>query len=218
MPSNVLPQLVMLSEPASSRAEAFRVLRARLEQASPQKLRSLLLTSPSAHEQRHLVAANLALAFAEAGLSAVLVDADLHYPQLHSLFSLAETPGLLQCLTEGNNSNVSLQESPLSSLSLLVAGGSHPVPAQLLSSRAMDSLMAALGDQERTVILVAPPVLPVADAILLAPKVDGVVLLSTANRTTRSALREAKSRLDGVRANILGAVLDGVSSTFNGKY
>ncbi|MGQ9553273.1 MAG: CpsD/CapB family tyrosine-protein kinase [Anaerolineae bacterium] len=216
MPSNVLPQLVMLSEPASTRAEAFRVLRARLEQAPPQRLSSLLLTSPSAREQRHLVAANLALAFAEAGSPLALIDADLHHPQLHSLFSLAEAPGLRQCLE--SDSNASLQPGPLPSLSLLVAGGTYPVPAQLLSSKAMDSLLATLSTQERLVILVAPPVLPVADATLLASKVGGVVLLSAANRTTRSALREAKSRLEGVRANILGAVLDGVSDAINGKY
>jgi non-specific protein-tyrosine kinase len=153
----------------------------------------------------------------------VLVDADLHHPQLHSLFSLAEAPGLLQCLRDGTDGSASLQQGPLPSLSLLAAGGSHPVPAQLVSSKAMDSLLSALSpsisaSQEQVVILVAPPVLPVADAALLAPKVDGVVLLSAANRTTRSALREAKSRLDGVHANILGAILDGVSGALNGKY
>ena len=132
MPGNTFPHLVMLSAPASPLAEAFRVLRANLERSAvPQSLRTVLVTSPTAEEKRHLLAANLALAFAEGASKTIAVDADLHHPQLHSLFSLHETPGLLQCLAEDAGWQQALQDGPLPGLSLMTAGGLHPVPAPL---------------------------------------------------------------------------------------
>jgi len=219
MPADAMPHLVMLAEPASARAEAFRVLRARLQQArEPRPPRSFMVTSPTAVEQRHLVAANLALAFAESGTPVIAVDADLHRPQLHTLLSLPETPGLLQCLADGLDGGRALRSGPLPGLSVLPAGGTHAVPAQLVGAKGLETLLATLGAKEIVLIVVAPPVLPVADASLMAPKVDGVILLSAAYKTTRASLREAKARLDGVGATILGTVLDGVSDSSGGRY
>ncbi len=205
--------LVMLSDPSSPRAEAFRVLRARLESGdrNGQGRPALLITSPTTLERRHLVAANLAVAFAEGGEDTLMVDLDLHQPRLHSLFGIAEGPGILQCLTEGRDWRACLQPGSPPTLSILAAGGIHPVPSQLMGAKAMDALLGDLRAQSSTVIAVAPPAMPSSDASLLAPRFQGVILLSTAYRTTRSAMREAKARLEGSGAIILGAVLDGAA-------
>ncbi len=200
--------LVMLTEPTSARAEAFRVLRARLDQAGAGPLHTLLITSPTTRERRHLLAANLAVAWAESGSSVVAVDADLHQPQLHQLFSLEAAPGLLQSVSAGSDVGQALQPGPLPGLSVLTAGGVEPVPARVLGGKEFDEILANLCARAERVILVAPPALPVADASILASRLDGVVLLCSAYRTSRASLREAKARMEGVNARILGAVLD----------
>ncbi|NPV07308.1 MAG: CpsD/CapB family tyrosine-protein kinase [Anaerolineae bacterium] len=205
------PELVMLNAPASPRAEAFRVLRARLDRAMPKgSSGTVLVTSPTEAENRHAVAANLALALAETGTTVVLADLDLHAPRLHDLLDLHDGPGVLQCLESGTPAETCLQPGPLPSLSVIGAGGGAEVPARLLGSPAMSRLLAELGSG-RAVVLAGPPALPAADASLLSGMVDGVILVTTAYRTRRSAVRDALARLEGTGANLIGAVLDGFS-------
>lgn len=207
------PELVMLEAPASPRAEAFRVLRARLGRAMRKSSSgSVLVTSPTAAENRHAVAANLALALAETGTTVVLADLDLHAPRLHHLLDLRDGPGVLQCLESGTSAETCLQPSPLPSLSVMGAGGEADVPARLLGSRAMSELLTELGS-ERVALLAGPPALPAADASLLSGMVDAVILVTAAYRTRRSAVRDALARLEGVGANVVGAVLDGFSGS-----
>jgi len=202
------PELVVLNAPASPRAEAFRVLWTRLARSDGGAPRSLLITSPTAQENRHAVAVNLALVMAEADEAVVVVDADLHAPRLQQLLGLADSPGLVQCLQSGALAEGCLQPGPLAQLSALTAGGEVEVSAPLLARPALSALVAEMTAQGRTAVIVGPPVLPSADAGLLSGHVDGVVLVVGAYRTTRSAVRDALSRLEGVEARILGAVLD----------
>ncbi|MHB0878220.1 MAG: CpsD/CapB family tyrosine-protein kinase [Anaerolineae bacterium] len=204
---------LIIREPSSLRADAFRVLRVRLEQSlAPERLRSVLVTSPGWREKRHEVAANLAAAYAECGVPALLLDADLHRPALHELFDVALAPGLLQALNDPSAGGAAIQPGPLTGLSLLTAGGTDAVPARLLGSRSLETVLAGLVDADRVLIVVAPPILAAADASLLAAHVDGVVLVTAALRTSRTSLRDAKQRLEGSGARILGAVLDGATS------
>jgi len=217
MPGTDVSGLVMLSQPSSPLAEAFRVLRANLEQAvGPDPLRSILLTSPTQKEDRHRVAANLAMAFAESGTETALVDADMHEPQLHTLLSLEESPGLFQCLSDSIACSQAIQAGPLPMLSVVTAGGTPPVPARLLGAKKLEPVLAELLEQAQIAIVVGPPVLPVADVNFLAPCLESVLVLSTAYKTARSDLREAKLRLDNTAARILGVVLDGVSGRLGG--
>lgn len=211
---NPKPELVLLHSPASPRAEAFRVLKARLDRATPNgRPSSLLVTSPTTAENRHAVAANLALALAEAGTEVVLVDLDLHGPRLHALLDLPDGPGALQCLESGTPVQDCLKPGPLPALSVLAAGGEAEVPARLLGSRSLTELLAELSEGGRVVVLAGPPAMPAADASLLSGAVDGVILVTTAHRTSRSSVREALARLEGAGANVLGAVLDGYNGS-----
>jgi Mrp family chromosome partitioning ATPase len=196
---NPKPELVLLHSPASPRAEAFRVLKARLDRATPNgRPSSLLVTSPTT---------------AEAGTEVVLVDLDLHGPRLHGLLDLPDGPGALQCLESGTPVQDCLKPGPLPALSVLAAGGEAEVPARLLGSRSLTELLAELSEGGRVVVLAGPPAMPAADASLLSGAVDGVILVTTAHRTSRSSVREALARLEGAGANVLGAVLDGYNGS-----
>jgi len=206
------PDLVLMNAPSSPRAEGFRVLRARVDHSVPEvPPASILVTSPTSVENRHAVAANLALAMAEAGESVVLADADLHSPRLQEMLGLADGPGLIQCLESGASPDDYLQPGPLPKLSVLLAGGETDVSAPLFSRGSLSTLIAALTAGGRRAVLVGSPVLPSADADLLGTHVDGVILVVTAYSSDRSSVRAATSRLEGGGATMLGAVLDNFS-------
>ena len=205
------PKLVVLNAPASPRAEAFRVLRSRLRRTdSGRAPRSLLVTSPTGQENRHAVALNLALAMAEADEATVVIDADLQQPGFQRWFDLDNTAGLLQCLQSGTSAESALRPGPLPKLALLPAGGEVDVSASLLARPALATVLADVTAGERTAVPVGPPVMPSADAGLISARADGVVLVVSAYRTTRTAVGEAIARLEGAGAHVLGAVLDQV--------
>ncbi len=105
-----------------------------------------------------------------------------------------------------------LQDTEIDNLQVLTAGPLPPNPADLLSSKRMDTLLAQLIEQSDLVLLDAPPVNSVTDAALLATKVEGVLLVVNAGHTKRDAAERAKVLLEKVNANVVGAVLTNAAS------
>ncbi len=211
--------LVMLTDPTGAAAEAYRALRVNLTYASlDAALKTLLVVAPAPEargESQTEVAANLAVAVAQAGHRVILVDANLRQPQLHSFFGQPNEGGLTQAILAPEEAP--LQATGVEGLSLLTAGAALPNPADLLSSRQMATLLAALAQQADLVLLVAPPVKAVSDTLVLAAKSDGVLLVARAGQTRRDRLTEAKKMLERVDARVLGAVLvDAPGTHFTG--
>jgi succinoglycan biosynthesis transport protein ExoP len=211
-------ELAVAAQPFSPVTEAFRVLCANIRFSSVDKpLRTLLVTSPNPAEGKSVVVANLAIAMAEAGLRAVIVDADLRRPRLHELFGLdPHNEGLTGALLEGN-ADGRLQPAQMERLAVLTSGELPPNPAEMLGSRRMQELLAGLAQQADMVLVDGPPVLPVADAATLAQGMDGVLLVLEAGRTRREAARRAVERLHQVGANPVGVVLN-AAPTQNGTH
>ena len=220
-------ELVVVADPYSPVAEAFRVLYTNIRFSSPDSpLRTILVTSPGVSEGKSITVANLAAAMAQAGLRVAVVDADLRHPRLHQLFGLdlhaeegvGEQRGwglsgsLLAGCTDGR-----LHSTQVEGLQVLPSGELPPNPAGLLGSQRMDELLDQLTHQVDVVLIDSPPVLPVADAALLAHSVDGVLLVLKASHTPRKAARQAAESLRQVGANLVGAVLNAVP-TPRGRY
>lgn len=155
--------------------------------------------------------ANLAVAMAQGEKQVVLVDCDLRRPSLHKLLGLSQKPGLTTMVVdEEAMSEPPLQETAVSGLRLLASGPLPPSPADLLGSQRMDRILEALKERADVVLLDAPPVVAVSDAAVLATKVDGVLLVVSAGQTKRDSVQAAKTRLEKVNANVIGAVLTNV--------
>lgn len=203
--------LVTLSHPASPQAEAFRQLRATLPFLDPERpVRVLLATSTRDDEGKTATLANLAIALAQSGRSVVLVDGDLRRPSLHHLFGLDNTQGLTTLLQEGVPPSLPLRESGVPQLRVLPSGPLPPDPAALLASPAMGEVLRQLRSLADYVLLDASPVVAVADAAVLAPQMDGVLLVLKAGVTQREAAQRAKTLLQRVHATLLGVVLNNV--------
>ncbi len=205
--------LIMLTHPDSPAAEAYRSLRVNLTYASlDSPLETLVITAPAPERDgpRHgEVAANLAIALAQAGQQVVLVDSDLRRPQLHEIFDLPNEGGLTEAVLRiaEPGGEIPLTVTELPNLQLLTSGRLLPNPSDVLGSPQMAALLDALKKQAELVILTAPPVTAAVDATVLATQVDALLLVVRTGRTRRDRLEEAKELLARVDANLLGAVL-----------
>ncbi|MFQ5600022.1 MAG: CpsD/CapB family tyrosine-protein kinase [Candidatus Krumholzibacteriia bacterium] len=198
-------------DPSSLAAESYRSLRTSLYHIASRGLpRTLLVTSPGPREGKTTTALNVALCLALSGVQTCLVDADLRRPQLHRAFGHDLDPGLANHLEGLDLPEPFERVTPHANLSIVTAGRSTENPAELLGGPRIGTLLGLLSQRHRAVILDAPPLLPVADASILAPCVDRVLLVACAQSTRFEAIERALHVLRGVGIQQMHAVLNAV--------
>jgi capsular exopolysaccharide synthesis family protein len=203
--------LVMIMDPDSPPAEAYRTLRTGVlfEAASQNGSEVVLITSPEAGEGKTTTAANLGVALAQAGKRVLLLSADLRRPRLQTYFDLSGDLGLTNVLAgEERLSSAVVRPFGMNNLSLLPSGPVPGNPAELLGSQSMRSLMLEIRNEAEVILIDAPPVLAVADSLTLAQFADAVLLVADAEKTQRSAVHQTRQHLNRIRARVMGAVLN----------
>jgi capsular exopolysaccharide synthesis family protein len=205
-------ELITVSEPRSAISEAYRTLRTNLDFASlDQDLKTLVVTSAGIGEGKSTTLANLAVVSAQAGRKVILVDADLRRPSLSQIFGLNNETGLTTVMRdESALASMPLQDTGIEGMSVLTSGPLPPNPAELMGSRRMEEIVAALAEQADQVFFDTPPVVAVTDAAVLATKVDGVLLVVSAGKTRREYAQTAVQRLQQINARLVGTVLTNV--------
>lgn len=190
-------------------SESYRTLRTNIRFASvDEPVTTLLIASAEPGAGKTTVAANLGVVCAQAGLQVVLMDTDLRRPSLHQLFDLGNRTGLTDLLVgDVQDIRECRLRTEIDNLHLITAGPIPPNPSELLGSKMMEAVLAKVKRSADLVILDTPPTLAVTDAAVLASKVDGVILLIEARRTSHQAARRAWETLQGVGSTILGTVL-----------
>lgn len=207
------PRVVSLTEPRSAPAEAYRTLRTAIRfVAIDRPLRTLMITSPGAQEGKSTTIANLGVALAAMGRRVVIVCCDLRCPRIHEFFDLANDVGLTSVLLDDTPLRAAVQAVPAQpNLHLLASGPLPPNPADVLSSARVTDIFETLSDLSDIVLIDSPPVLPVTDSLVLAARVDGMLLTCRAGETTRKEVVRANELLQQVDAPLIGSVLIGVS-------
>jgi capsular exopolysaccharide synthesis family protein len=194
--------------PKSLAAEQYRQLRTRLAHTEGAgNLRTVLVTSPQKGEGKSVTSANLALTMAqELQRRVVIVEADLRKPSMQHLFGLPAGPGLTEYLAGAVELKDVMRFLPEHNLTVIHAGSAAVNPAELLGSTAMRRLLDTLRTRFDRVILDTPPVLPLADVAVLAPMVDGMLMVVRAGVTPKPAIENALRAFDSSR--LLGIVLN----------
>lgn len=209
--------LVVEDDPHSIVAESYRQLRTNLQfGAGDHRARSLIVCSAVPSEGKTVVAANLSVALAQAGLRVILVDADLRLPRVGSLFGLDNSKGLADALREENRFEQRwdhlarlLLAHPSLPLSVLPSGAPPPNPAELLEE--FPAVLEALQQQADIVIVDSPALLPVADGAILARAAAGVIMVTRVASTRAKQLEAANRALGLVDAEVIGVVANFVS-------
>lgn len=191
------------------RAEEYRRLRTNVQFLDVDgPLRSVTVTSCLPGEGKSTTTINLALALADAGVRVALVDADLRRPAVADQLGLEGSAGLTTVLVGRAHLDDVLQPWGGTSLTVLTAGQVPPNPSELLGSRAMSTLLAELTARVDVVLIDSPPLLPVADAVVLSTLTEGTLLVAQSHRVHRQQLGEGLAALEAVGARVLGVVLN----------
>lgn len=202
-------KLIAKLNPKSPISEQYKTIRTNIQFASADdELRSFMVTSASPGEGKSTTAANLAIVFAQQGKRVLLVDSDLRKPTMHYTFRVTNTVGLTNVLTRQASLVEAVQATDVEKLDLLSSGPIPPNPAELLSSRMMEQMLAEAYKQYDLVIFDSPPVLAVTDAQVLANQCQGTVLVVKSGVTELENALKAKELLQAAKAKLLGAVLN----------
>ncbi|MGH2317106.1 CpsD/CapB family tyrosine-protein kinase [Planococcus sp. SE5232] len=213
-------KLIAFTNPRSRVSEQFRTLRTNIHFSSPDgDIRSLAITSASHSEGKSTTASNLAIVFAQEGKRVLFIDADMRKPTMHHTFKITNTRGLSNVLARQIALKVAIQSAEIENLDLLPCGPIPPNPAELLSSHNMDILFEQALDVYDLLIFDTPPVLSVADSVILANKCEGTILVVDSGRTEKEHAIKAKEAINAsTKARLLGAVINNVNVQKDAAY
>jgi capsular exopolysaccharide synthesis family protein len=203
-------RLITQLKPRDPISEAYRVIRTNLSFAAVDGgLQTLLISSASPSEGKSTTVANLAVTLAQTSKTVIVVDADLRRPTQHRIFNLPNNQGLTTAVLDSQSPlSLYLQETRIPGLRLMSSGSIPPNPAELLNSQRMQQVMDDLTQEADYVIFDTPPILTVADATIMAPRVNGCLLVVDAGQTRREALVDSVERLLKADAVIFGTVIN----------
>jgi capsular exopolysaccharide synthesis family protein len=204
----------------SRTAEAYRQLRTNVHFTGlGRQLKTIVVTSAHPEEGKSTTAANLATVLAQAGSRVILVDTDLRRSSLNKTFDGPNSFGLTGLLLNDiHDPSIALIGTRWKNLQLLPSGVLPPNPSELLTSTRMQRLVGMLRGLADYVIFDTPPVLAVTDAIVLAARADGTVLVAEAGKTRSEALRIAARTLKQANVNVIGVVLNKAKVSMSGAY
>lgn len=200
------------SQPRSPVTEAFRSLRTNIQYAGvDRRIRTLLVTSAEPGAGKSTVLSNFAVVLAQSGQNIVVVEGDLRRPALHRRMNVPNRSGLSDLFVhEDMPLEYVTQETQYTGLSVVTSGEKPPNPSELLGSAKMNNILGQLQGRFDRVVIDAPPLMAVTDAAVLAPHVDGVLLVAQPGQTKVPALQQAVRQLRHVGSNVIGVVLNNV--------
>ncbi len=215
-PSGDMPmnKALVSSHPARSAvAEIYAKLCTAILLSKPEAApKNILFTSAVGGEGKTTNVANTAMMFALSGARVLLIDADVRNPSCHKVLGMENTSGLTELITGQLGVDEVIQPTAVDNLSLLTAGSSPPNPTVLVGSNKIHETLMALEQHYDCICIDSPPVMPVSDAELLSTMVHGVVLVVDAQATPKQVAKETRARLTYARANLLGIVLNRMST------
>ena len=194
-------------------SEAYRTVRTGLYFSNRGKtLKVIQVTSPVPGDGKSTLSCNLAVTMAQSGRRVLLIDADLRRPRVAKIFGIDSDVGVAAVVAGKVELEDAIQAGPVPSLSILPGGKRPSNPAEILSSERFTNLVEMLRDKYDLIIIDTPPLLAVSDPGAVAGVVDGVVMTMRLRRNVKPLALRAKAILESVHANLLGVVINGVSS------
>jgi succinoglycan biosynthesis transport protein ExoP len=217
---DALVELPVLNNPYSSQSAAFEMLQANLGfSISDKALRVIVISSSIPGEGKSFVAANLAVAVAQIGRRVLLLDGDMRRPRQHKIWEQSNLVGLSNILVSQAELQTTTKEA-LMTLDLVTSGTIPPNPAALLDSQRMAEVIREASKEYDFVIIDAPPLTAVADALMFGKLVDGLLLVVRPGVANIASVNAAKSLLEQAGQRVLGMVVNGVTSgsSYGGYY
>ena len=197
--------------------EAYNTIRTNLLfLLSQHKSKVVTISSPNASEGKSTTAVNVAIAFSQLGSKTLLIDADLRRPSIHKKLHVDNDKGLSSMLVGFCEADDAIKNiNP--HFDVLPSGPIPPNPSEILASEALDKIISDLKEKYDYIIIDTPPVNIVSDALLVAPRTDGIVMVVRDYATYHDDFKSAVASVEFAEIRILGVVLNGTAKK-NGKY
>lgn len=201
---------LMLEDPNSIAAEAFRTLRASLDLMGPEDSRRVVLfTSPIPSEGKSFTCTNYAVSLAQQGKRTLLIDGDLRRPTLHKIFGIGPKQlGVTDFLAGNADLITGSVATDLENLRVMPGGHRAPNPAELLAGDHFFNLVAAAAKEFDRVVVDTAPVIAVSDTLLMAAHLKMISLVVRAKKTPRNAVKRAIALLEQAGTRPVGVVLN----------
>lgn len=208
---------LMTDDARSALAEAYRSVRTALQFSTAHGAPKMLgVTSTNMGEGKSTSSISIAIQFAQAGQRVLLIDADLRNPSLHRVLGADNNHGLTNYLTGNLQPAEITLNTTVPNLFAITTGPLPPNPAELLASKSMQSLLELAAERFDHIVIDSPPILGLADALVIANLVEGMLLVVEAGKTRRAAAQASLKRLLHVRAKPLGCLLTKMTSHTHG--
>jgi len=192
----------------STFAEAYRSVRTALQFSTRDGApKAYIVTSTSKGDGKSTTALSLAINAAQTGRPVLLIDGDMRHPSLHKSLGLDNSRGLSNYLSSDVPALGVVRTTEIPNLFVIPSGPMPPNPVELLSGPKLLSLLGQLGERFSQIIVDAPPVLGLADAIVLGDQVGSVLFVVSSGHTRKQHARAALKRLRQANVHPLGAIM-----------
>lgn len=206
---------IVRDDPTNQTSEAYRSLAVNLlHTASATSVRTVTVTSALSGEGKSTTSANIATVIAQVGRTVILVSGDLRRPRIHELFGIPNETGFSTVLSNSAALTDVAWSPEIANLSIIPSGPAPDDPVALLAGERTAPFLGQLRDAADIVIIDAPPMLPLADASILASISDGTILVVDAQRSDRDVMAESRERIETAGGSLIGVVYSNVRPGF----
>ena len=196
-------------------ATEFRRLLHRIKKNDNEtELKSLLITSAMLSEGKSTISSFLAVTAArQKGMKTLLIDADLRRPTVHKFFAMERDNGLTEILADNYNPVDMIKHTEMENLHIMTAGKRVPSPTDIFDAQSIGRIIDEMKFYYDIILVDCAPVLPVSDPMLLASKLDGIVLVVKAGATQKEVVERAVEILSTNNHRVLGIVLNNMNNS-----
>jgi len=205
------PVICTYHQPRGRQAEAYRAVRTSLYFGTQDENHKVIqITSPNPGDGKTTLAANLAVSIADSGKRVLLLDADFRRPKVHKYFGLDNAVGVSTVIAGEAEIPDAIRPTTVENLSAMPCGPRPHNPADLLTSPRFKEMIDLVRDQYDFVIVDTPPLLAVTDPSVVAPRVDGVLMVLRLSKHARDSAMRATETLNSLGVRTLGVVINGI--------
>jgi polysaccharide biosynthesis transport protein len=215
---NLRPEKMMMDDGKSAFSEEYKTIRTAVQLSSyDSPPRTILVSSTSPQDGKTTSVINLAVAMSQTGKKVLLIDADMRRPSIHGIFELDNTRGLSTLVASGDDKDV-VHKGPVENLYIMPSGPVPPNPSELLGSDRFKSLLQALSKKFDLILIDSPPMLSVADGLIISKQVNGSIIVARSGKTTHEAAYKVIKTLHSIDAKVIGVVINAADMKKSGYY
>jgi len=210
---------IMHFEPSSPISEAYRGIRTDILKclSGEKALKTIQITSAEPQAGKTITVSNLGIALSHQGSKVLLVDCDLRRPQLHKIFNLDRDTGLCEYLLDGEKAEPVIKDTEIDNLKVITSGKIPHNPSEIISSERIGEFIQDLKNKFDFIIFDSPPILNLADSVILADKVDAYIQVVRSGKAFIPLAVRMKEQLEKAKAKNLGVILNDLDM-YNGDY